>query len=54
VTLYEVTRLWCLTLARATRCVGHQRELVGTLCGSRYLDKITSVVHKSLLSLLAL
>jgi hypothetical protein len=27
---------------------GHQRGLVGTLRGSRYLDKNTSVIHESL------
>jgi hypothetical protein len=33
---------------------GHQRGLVGTLCGSGYLGKTTDVIHESLLSLLAI
>jgi hypothetical protein len=33
---------------------GNQQGLVETLCGSRYLDKNTGVVHEIFLSLLAL
>jgi hypothetical protein len=38
----------------STVVLGPQQGLVGTMHGSGYLDKNTGVIHKSLLSLLAL
>jgi hypothetical protein len=45
---YGITRPRCLALAWASLCVGHQRGLIGTLRGSGYLGKNTSVIHGSL------
>jgi hypothetical protein len=41
-------------LGQASLCAGHQRELVWTLRGSRYLGKNTGVIHESLHLYLAL